>query len=166
MKYVTAPRKPFTLPKNVGLGFKKGFHMVGEGWALNLPFIALEAGMAQRGEMLPTIAGRTAGMIMQPVMGGIVSAGLVATLGLNPVGAAVAGSLLVAAGANYVENKLIRGIRVLKREAANSQRLSFGQSFKDNPTARAMRMRAVQEMNYTSVPARRWLGQEARILHR
>jgi hypothetical protein len=163
---IMEPNPPFSLPRNIGTAYTKGFHMMAQGWALNLPFIALEAGAAQRGEMLPIIAGRTAGMLAQPVMGGIVSAGLVASLGLPPVAAAVAATMLIAVGSNYFENKLIRGIQMLKRETANAQRLSFGQGFKDNPTARAMRMRAVQEMNYTLVPSRRWLGQEARILHR
>jgi hypothetical protein len=172
MKQIT-PKVTFSTLSEGGLdlskvsnSYWKGLRMMRQGSMLSLPLVALEAGTAQKGEMIPTLTGRMAGLMAQPVMAGMISAVLASTLGFPPVAAAVVSGLLVGAVATTYEDKLIRTLTTLSKYGAESNHVRFGGSFQDSATAQARRQRALRDLAGASIPARRWLGQEALVLHR
>jgi hypothetical protein len=161
------PREfPPSLPSKVGNSFFKGVRIAKDNIIWGVPLIAFEAGSAQPGEQLPTFTGRLAGLAAQPIMSGIASAGLTATLGLPPAAAAIAGMVLAAYVGTKLEDKAIRGFKYLTQVGRQSRRVAFGGDYEDTLTAARRRSRAMQELAGALPNARQWIGQEALILHR
>lgn len=158
----TAP----VVSSKISNSFFKGARLTGDNLIWGIPFIALEAGSAQPGEQLTTLTGRVAGLVSQPALAGIVSAGLTASVGCPPAAAAI----IAAVGAAYIsvkfEDPLIRGLNWLTKNATEGRRVAFGGSFQDTVTSRARRQRALRDIAGAMPASRQWLGQEALILHR
>lgn len=167
MPLFTTPNEPIpSFPKQISNSYWKGHHFASQGAYWGIPVVALEVATAKRGEMIPTLAGASVSLAIQPVAGGIASAALAVTLGMPPAAAALAASLLVGYVTTKVEHKLIHGLTELSKEGASAQRVRFGGGYVDTRTAQQRRNRAALELAGAMTTSRRWLGQEALFLHK
>ena len=136
-----------------------------EGALLGLPFIAMEAGMAQRGEVLPTIASRSLGLVSYPAISGLTAAGL--TLLFPELRAAgFLGGMLGMYPDALVQGSMLRGFRGLTEAARHTRHLEFGGTYQDTDVAQSHRQTALAEMSGAVAASRRYLGQEAALFHR
>lgn len=166
MKKITPVEKLPSFPKQISNSFWKSYRFANEGAYWSIPVIALEVATAQKGEMLPTLAGRGIGMAIQPVASGMVGAALTFSLGLPPVAAAFAATLIVGYASTQLENSMIRGIKEISKVGALSSTVLFGGNYTDTQSAQQRRQRAAVALAGAMPTSRRWLGQEAQILHR
>lgn len=146
-------------------GFWKGLQFGAEGAMVGLPLIALEAGMAQRGEAVPTIMARTAGLVTYPAISGVISGGLALMFPeLKAVG--FIGGMLGMYPDALVQDGLLHSLRLATDTAQQLRRLELGGGYQDSDLAQAQRMGALSEMSGALGSSRRYLGQEAALLHR
>ena len=157
---------PPSLPEKMGNAFFKGARFTGDNVMWGLPFVALEAGLAQPGEKVPVLTGRLFGLAAQIPIAGALSSATVALIGCPPAAAAVAAALAAAYVSAKLEDPFIRGLKVFTQKALTSRRVAFGGDFKDTVTSQARRQRALRELAGAMPASRQWLGQEALILHR
>jgi hypothetical protein len=149
--------------------FWSGMKLSGIGIAAGVPMIAYEAGHAQRGEVLPTALGRTVGLMTFPALSGALAAGgaMAATaLGLSVPGIGAFAVLASIYPDVMIGNSINRSIRSLTAAGRQVHHLEFGGSFQDTDTARQMRNYALYEMSGATSASRRYLGQEAALMHR
>lgn len=149
--------------------FWHGVKDAGTGNLLGLPFIALEVGSAQRGEQVPILMGRGAGLMTYPAMTGIMAAGatmVAETLGFAIPAVGIFASLAALYPDSCVQNTIIRSVKVLNATARQVNHLEFGGSYQDSETAQSMRLRGLQEMSGAIGNSRGFLGQEAAFMHR
>ena len=163
---IAARELPPVFPRQVRNAFFKGARVTAENIPFAIPLLALEAGMAQPGEQIPTLTGRLAGLTMQPALAGMASSALVASVGCPPAAAALLASLAVAYVSTQIENPLIRGLSWVTKRGTESRRAMFGGDYEDSSTAQRRRQRAMRDVAGALPSARQWLGQEALILHR
>jgi hypothetical protein len=161
-----SPMIPTALVRDMKGAFWGGIKMTKDNVMFGLPLIAMEAGMAQPGEAIPTLTGRLAGLTMQPALSGAISAGLVAMVGFPPAAAAIVSTILAVYISTKIENPLIRGLYWATKHGSEAQHVAFGGNVDDTLTSQKRRQRAMREMSGALTPARQWLGQEALILHR
>lgn len=145
--------------------FWKGMQWGAEGALIGLPFIALEAGLAHRGEVVPTAMARTAGLVTYPALSGLTSAALT-VLFPELRGAAFLGGLLGMYPDAMVQGGLLRGVRFMTDAARQTRHLEFGGTYQDSEFAQSQRRTALTEMSGALAASRRYLGQEAALLHR
>jgi hypothetical protein len=145
--------------------FWKGMQWGAEGSMIGLPLIAMETGMAQRGEMLPTIAARTTGLVTYPAMTGLLAAGLTVFFPELRAAGFIGGVLGMYPDA-LVQDGLLRGIRTMTASARAVHHLETGGTYQDTELAQRQRMSALTEMSGAVSTGRRYLGQEAALLHR
>jgi hypothetical protein len=131
-----------------------------------LPFAAYDAAHQQRGERLPTLAGRTMGLTTLPAMSAAFASGLMLIPGIGPVAACAIAPLAALYPNALFQKSLARGFRRMSNFERDVRHLEMGGNFQDSLSAKASRMSAINEMNGTMVASRRFLGQEAAILHR
>jgi hypothetical protein len=146
--------------------FWRGVDWGAGGNMLGLPFIAYEVGTAQRGEMLPTAAGRTMGLMTYPALSGVIAFGLAMIPGVNVATAGIAAGLMAMYPNGVLEDGMSRGIRAITDTAKQIRHIEMGGSYQDSQSAEQQRMRALQEMGGAMQTSRRWLGQEAVFFHR
>lgn len=166
MAWITPKDTPPSFPKKISNAYWKGSRFASEGAYWGIPVVALEAATAKRGELVPTLAGKSVGLAIQPIASGITSAALAATLGLPPAAAALAATLLVGYATSQFEHTLVRNLTELSQEGANAQRVRFGGGYVDTHSAQQRRQRAAIELAGALPTSRRWLGQEALFLHK
>jgi hypothetical protein len=166
MTTITAAEQVPSFPRQISNSYWKGHRFASEGAYWGLPIVALEVATAKRGEMVPTLLGKTAGLAIQPVASGLASAALTFSLGLPPAAAALAATVLVGYATSQMENTLIRGLTTLSRVGRDEQRVRFGGGYVDTQSAQQRRQRAATELAGAMPVGRRWLGQEALFLHR
>jgi hypothetical protein len=145
--------------------FWKGMGFGAEGSMLGLPFIAMEAGMAQRGEVVPTLVARSAGLVTYPAISGVIAGGLaLAFPQLKYVGflASVVGMY----PDSLVQEGLLHGLRLATDAARHLRHLEMGGTYQDSVLAQSQRMTALTEMSGAIGAGRRYLGQEAALMHR
>jgi hypothetical protein len=143
----------------------KGMRLGTDGALLGLPFIALETGLAQRGEVLPTATARTAGLVTYPAISGLMAAGLtLAFPGLRFAG--FLGGVAAMYPDALVQDSLLRGLKTVTAAARNLRQLQVGGSYRDTEFAQMARLRALTEMSGALGASRRYLGQEAALMHR
>lgn len=146
--------------------FYSAFRWGATGNLISVPFIAFEVANAQRGEVLPTAAGTVGGLMSYPVISGVLAAGLTLIPGVGPAAATVMASLLALYPSSRVEQNVTRGFRTLTDIGRNVRHLEFGGNYIDTASAQQERMNALQEMSGSFQTSRRYLGQEAAIMHR
>jgi hypothetical protein len=146
--------------------FRKGHKFAAEGAYWGLPIIALQAATAPPGELIPTGLSTVISLAIQPAISGAVSAGLTVSLGMPPMAAAIASTLLIGYAASQVEHSMIRGFKELSHEGTNATKVRFGSGYMDTQNSQQRRQRAVLEMTNTAPAGRGWLGQEALFLHK
>lgn len=155
-----------TASRRASFMFRKNVHWAIEGSLLSLPIMALSTATAQRGEKAAAFASTASSLITFPATMGAIGAAVSLIPGIGP-GVATALSFL---GAMYPSSKVDEGVnravRTYSRFGANVRRLEMGGDFVDSESAARSRMRAVQDMSAALINNRRYLGQEARLLHR
>lgn len=121
------------------------------------PLAAYSASHAHRGEQLGAAFGTAAFSCLQP---GLAAAGVLA--GVNPLLA----PLVALYPAYQLSGMAGRQYRKFSKTAREVTRLEMGGDYRDSYSAYATRQQAMQEMTGTHQSARRWLGQEGRLMHR
>lgn len=140
---------------------------LGAGWlAVGVPLAAFEAANAPKGQKISMLTGQTGGLLMYPALAGVASMGLSVIPGIGPITAVVLGSMLAAYPDNLLGNSLARKVRTFSEFGLRSRHLEMGGSYQDTLLAERQRQIAIQDMNATMIPGRRYLGQEALLMHR
>jgi hypothetical protein len=153
-----ARRAAFMFRKSAGWAF--------DGTILGVPIIAAQAAGAQRGEVVPTLISGTTSLATQPLIMSTIASGLALIPGIGQgaaLGLAFVGSLFPAAA---VDSGINRAVRTFSRFGKEVHRLEMGGDFQDSTSAAQLRMRGIEDMNAAMISSRRYLGQEARLLHR
>lgn len=132
----------------------------------DITLVGFQASRSDRGGFVPAIIGQSAAVSAGIPIAGIASAALCLIPGIGPGVAAVIGTLMsgysdVVLG-GYLSNK-VRWFTDLNRRVRH---LEMGGNYQDTLTAQRQRMRAIQDMNASLTPGRRFLGQEALFMHR
>lgn len=133
-------------------GLEHGFGMSFRGQA---PFMlvsaTLGAATAERGHALSEGA-RTFGAATGTLIGGLLGGGAGMLIG-GYLGDEIAGS------------SIAKGVQALAEVAGHYRNINMGGHFKDSEAAWTMRQVAVREMGLSLLNARRYLGQEAVLMH-
>lgn len=124
------------------------------------PLAAYSAARAERGEKLSAAVGTSAFAFLQPALAATFAVGLPAGIGW------AAAPLLALYPAYQLSGMASRQFRKFSKTAREVQRLEMGGDYRDSYSAYASRMQAMQDMTGTFQSARRWLGQEGRMMHR
>lgn len=128
--------------------------------------IGYQASRAGRGGFMPSILGQSAGLVASIPIAGFASAALCLIPGIGPTAAILAGL----AASDYAEfrigSALIKKFRLFTDLNKRVRHLEMGGNYKDTELAQRQRFLAVQDMNSSMLPARRYLGQEALLMHR
>lgn len=148
--------------------FWVGMKMSGMGTIASVPFLAMELGSAQKGEILPMTLGRTASLVAFPALSGSLAAG--GAMAAAAAGIAVPGIGAFAMLASlYADTLITEGIahevRTLTQEGTRLRHLEVGGHYQDTTTALRLRQQALYEMSGATSASRRYLGQEAQFLH-
>lgn len=145
--------------------FFHGMKFGAEGSLVFAPLIAYEIGAAQRGEVLPTAAARTAGLVTFPVMNGLAAGALKFLIpGMPAVG--FIGGLLAFYPDSVIQDSIMRGVRTVTEAGRRLRRLETGQWYQDTILAQNQRQAAVMEMSGALGASRQYLGNEAALMHR
>jgi hypothetical protein len=152
-----------------GRGFDSLRKYTGEGTiAFGTPFLAFQITSAERGHMAGEAVSGTLSMLMTPLVAGVI--GAVIAVALPGIGTGIGVSLIVSALAGAATEAAVapigHGITGLTKLGRDLQALHMGGSYQDTQLAQRQRFLAVQQMNSAMPPARRYLGQEALLMHR
>jgi len=143
-----------------------------------LPLVMFSGAQARPGERLASAAAGAAGVLSFPALAAASSLGFGVVMGmgtrfLSPKlrllarpGAAAAGIFLAGAASAALAARVFRSVRWMSDEERQLRRLEMGSGYQDSLLARALRLRAVEEMNSSLPAARAYLGREALLLHR
>ena len=132
-----------------------------------IPLVGFSAAKAQRGEKLATMASGTATLLAMPSTAWIASKGIAMVAG-GPVGFAanLIGVVLLTSKPNeMIRHSIYRGMRYLQSFDRRVRRLEMGGRYTDSETNQALRMSGVQEMSAALGASRRYLGNEAALMH-
>jgi hypothetical protein len=146
--------------------FRKSSSWAFEGSMLAVPVIALSTAMADRGEKVPTAVATTASIFTYPAYMGVISAGLSLLPGVGRGTAMFLAFFAAMHPTSVTEGAVNRSVRTFTRLGSQVRSLEMGRSFIDSELAINNRLRAIQDMNGSLINSRRYLGQEARLLHR
>jgi hypothetical protein len=147
--------------KAFGNELKTGF----KGSLLSIPFIAFEAGYAQRGELSGTLVGRSVGICTYPVLAGVMAAGLAMIPGVN-VAVGLVASLAAMYPNGLLEESVIRKVNWLTKTGKSIRHLEIGGQYVDSDYAKHQRQIASMELSSATGATRRFLGNEALVFHR
>ena len=139
------------------------------GSVASIPFVAYEASNAQRGEVVPTVLGRTVGMAAFPALSGALAAGGATTAAALGLSVPFIGAFAVLASIYpeiMIGNIARQGVREITGLGQQVRHLEFGGHYTDTETAQRLRMQSVYEMSGANSAARHYLGQEAYFLHK
>lgn len=146
--------------------FAHGVHAGLDGSLWSIPLVAFSAAAAKRGEKLAAGTAAMASAATFPVIQGVVAAGLSLIPGIGPTSVVFLSMLGAAYPSSLVDNFVTRKIRTFTQFGKEARTLEFGQNFQDSEFAATRRYIAQAEMAATIQSTRRFLGQEAQILHR
>lgn len=146
--------------------FWKGMNYNATGGLADIGLIAFQVNRAGRGSVVPAILGQGFAMIPGTVIAGVASAGLCLIPGIGPVTAAIMGQMLAGYGELRMGAALANPIRMFTGLNKSVRHLEMGGNYKDTEFAQRQRYIALQDMSSAMIPGRRYLGQEALLLHR
>jgi hypothetical protein len=146
--------------------FRRGAEWGFEGNLISVPIIAASAAFAQRGEKLSTLASSGTSAATFPLFQGAIAAGVSLIPGVGPPAALFISMFAATIPTALVERGVHRGVRAFTQFGRDLRRLETGQGYSDNLSKFQQRMGAVQDISATMQASRRFLGQEARLLHR
>lgn len=132
----------------------------------DVAMIGFQAANAGRGGFVPSIIGQSAAIGLGIPLTGFISAGLCLIPGVGPLAGAIVGNILSGYAELRFGSELIKKIRLFTDMHRRIRHLEMGGSYQDSLIAQRQRFRAIQDMNAALVPSRRYLGQEALIMHR
>lgn len=146
--------------------FIRGFDEAKSGILWSMPLAAIELAGAKRGEITPTLAGKTVGMVSYSLLSGAITTGLAMIPGINVGTAAFMAMMLAMYPNTKIESGITRAVRSLTNVGRQVRHLEFGGSYQDTETAYQQRQLAAQAIGSAMPAARRYLGQEALFFHR
>lgn len=142
----------------VGLG---AFNSVSD-----VAMLGFQASKAGKGGFVPAMVGQSMTIAAGIPLAGFAAAGISLIPGVGPFAAALIGEALVGYGELRFGSALIKKVRYFTDLNKNVRHLEMGGSYKDSELAQRQRFIAVQDMNASMIPGRRYLGQEALLMHR
>ena len=152
--------------RKAGKGFYKGMRFAGAGLALAVPLAAFNAAHAPRGQMLSVAVGEGTGYISTALFAGAASAALCLIPGIGLPAAAILGTLAATGPGSYFGGTAARAFRMFSNINKSVRHLEMGGAYIDTENAQRQRFIAIQDMNASLIPGRRYLGQEALLMHR
>ena len=136
------------------------------GATIDVGMVGFQAARSGRGGFVPGIVGQTATIAAGIPFAGFASAGLCLIPGVGPMAAAIVGSVL----ADYAEFRFgsyaAKTVRLFTDTNKRIRHLEMGGAYVDTESAQRQRFIAIQDMNAAMIPGRRYLGQEALLMHR
>ena len=127
------------------------------------PLAAFSAAKAQRGEKLPTLVSEAAGVAALRPMAWVAHEALSTIAGGPALWMGVV--VLTAAPNTLLRHSVYRGLRYLHDFDRRTRRLEMGGRYTDSETNQALRASSIQEMSAAFGSARRYLGNEAALMH-
>lgn len=128
--------------------------------------IGFQAATAERGAFLPSLAGQSVALGASIPLTGFASAAVSLIPGIGPAAAILIGSVLADYGEYRFGSALIKKFRQFSEIDKKIRHLEMGGSYKDSEINQRQRFLAIQDMNASMIPGRRFLGQEALLMHR
>ena len=147
-------------------GFSAGLKMAGAGLILNIPIAAYETSKAPRGQLAPSFGGAATGSLIGTLAAGVTTSAICLIPGLPLTAAAILGAMASAGPQSYFTKKASRAIRMFTNFDKSIRHLEMGGNYKDTELAQRQRFIALQDMHAALIPGRRYLGQEALLMHR
>ena len=153
---------------------RKGLSGLHEGWKMgvkggglmNTAMIAFQVANAERGEAVPALATGIISIGTYGALTAVITAGLLMVPGVNVGVASFLALGLAMPPEMMLESKMMSGFKYMTKVGNTTKRLEMGGDYKDTDTATSYRHQALMEMSGAFQPSRRYLGQEARLLHR
>lgn len=136
------------------------------GTATGIAMVGFQAKRAGRGGFVPAVVGQTTALGIGIPLAGFASAALSTIPGVGPLAAVVIGSAMADYGELRIGSSLIKKIRYFTDLHKRVRHLEMGGSYQDTELAQRQRFLAIQDMNAAMIPSRRYLGQEALLMHR
>jgi hypothetical protein len=156
MKVADKARKPFFSAIKMGL----------VGNAQDIALIAYQASKAGRGGLLPSVVGQSLGVAAGLPIAGFAAVGLSLIPGIGTLTAAILGNALAGYADVRLGSSFIKQIRLFTGLHKRIRHLEMGGNYRDTESAQRQRFLAIQDMNSSMIPSRRYLGQEALLMHR
>lgn len=155
-----------TRSKKIQKSFLGGVKFGAFGAAQDLALIGFQATRAGRGGFVPAIVGQSIGIAAGIPLAGFASAAVSLIPGIGPFAAVIIGSTLASYGELRIGSAMIKNVRYFTDANKRIRHLEMGGSYQDSETAQRQRFIAIQDMNASLIPGRRYLGQEALLMHR
>jgi hypothetical protein len=128
--------------------------------------IGFQAARSGRGSLVPSIVGQSVAAATGIPLAGFASAAICLIPGIGPITAAIIGEALSGYAEFRFGSALIKKVRTFSELHKQMRHLEMGGNYKDTELAQRQRFIAIQDMNATMIPGRRYLGQEALLMHR
>lgn len=155
-----------TVAEKTRKAFLGGVGLGALGTVQDIALIGFQASNAGRGGFVPSIVGQSTAIGLGIPISGFAAAGLSLIPGVGPLAAALIASTLSGYAELRFGSALIKKLRVFTNLNRQIRHLEMGGSYVDSELAQRQRFLALQDMNSAMIPSRRYLGQEARLMHR
>lgn len=136
------------------------------GAATGMAMIGFQAARAGRGGFVPAVVGQSFALAVSIPISGVAAAAISLIPGIGPFAAVAIGGLMVDYGEARFGSILIRKVRCFTDLHKRIRHLEMGGSYQDSESSQRQRFLAIQDMNSSMIPGRRYLGQEALLMHR
>lgn len=143
-------------------GTKAGVSVGGLGAVM----IGFQAAKSPRGSILPSLVGQSVAFGASIPLAGFASAAISLIPGIGPVAAVLIGAIVADYGEYRFGSSLIKRFRQFSDINKKIRHLEMGGSYVDSESAQRQRFLAIQDMNAAMIPGRRYLGNEALLMHR
>ena len=132
----------------------------------DVALVGFQASRAGKRGFVPAIIGQSAASVIGIPIAGVASAAACLIPGIGPGIAAVIGTMVSGYSDVMIGGYLSNKVRLFTDLNYRIRHLEMGGDYQDTLTAQRQRLRAVQDMNASLIPGRRFLGQEALLMHR
>lgn len=136
------------------------------GAALDMGLVGFQSARSGRGSKIPAIVGQSVTVGAGTLLAGFAAVGLSLIPGIGPLAAILIAGTLGGYGEYRFGSSLIKKVRMFSEYHKNIRHLEMGGSYQDSELASRQRFIALQDMNASMIPGRRYLGQEALLMHR
>lgn len=159
-----------------GLGVMSGKKVGGSFWGgltsgasfgvAGIGLVAYQASRSNRGGFVPAIVGQVGAIGVGSILAGVAASGFALIPGIGIAAASVLGALLADYPEYAIGTWMGRKVRLFTDVNKKIRHLEMGGSYQDSQLAHRQRFIALQDMSSAMIPARRYLGQEALLMHR
>jgi hypothetical protein len=132
----------------------------------DIALIGLQAKRAGRGGFTSAIIGQSTASVIGIPIAGFAAAAVSLIPGVGPFAAALIGETFALSAEYRIGASITDKVRLFTDLNRRVRHLEMGGDYKDTVTAQRQRLRAIQDMNASLIPGRRFLGQEALLMHR